>query len=153
MVLLRKMTCNLRHPKHLRHPVSSWLQTIYARLTEVSETETYICQKRPIYVKRHTKNVLLGHFATASVCVRCICIHMCTRWYTAHMYLYLFICTHMCLVFIDMYTHVYTCFYLYVHTCVHVGIVRICTCIFIHMYTHVYTYMQVYVCVSVCTRV
>jgi len=62
MALLWKETCNLRHPMHLRHPVSyrpiamRWLRLVSSLKTQVSfakepYTRDYILQKRPIFLR------------------------------------------------------------------------------------------------------
>ena len=61
MALLRKITCNSRHPITLRHPVSKTFQKKTYFHPKKPTCMTFMCKKRPTYIYISSKEAYLYH--------------------------------------------------------------------------------------------
>ena len=94
MALLRKETCNLRHPVHLRHPVVV-MPAMLSGLWQYASEFACLCERETtcVYIRKRAKKCECKNVSEKE----CECMYV--RGVYIHMYIYIhiYICIYICI--------------------------------------------------------
>jgi len=166
MALLRRMTCNLRHPVGLDHPVLNVNCGSFSAKEPLSIELFW--EKWPVKI-RHAMDLCLvpsppcmeSVWLEITICamkglVPLCCTSYAYSWHayintwTNTRYIYTYIQTYIhtliyMYIYVHAYMYTYTCIYIYMYKCIHA-----CIHTYINVYTLIHTYISMHTCFRVC---